>query len=313
MMCSRRSATPDVATAKSRPVTTSASRPGCSGAAVPIRHIRSPSHWTSTPPLTLCPAGPAAVRILAARSTAHPLTYPEGSNLPPGVVVKYPRLRALTAADASSTSANSGTHCSSGTSPRPNRLTSLSSRYGEKVASTQCSQRTARPRDPSARGSPARAGTSKETTVPITCSACLRRPGPASVPAPVMRGSGALVQRALQRLDIASAGVGGAGHRVDLAVLRRQRLADQLGEGELADLDVVQGVGRLHEDRDLDDLAGPLDQLDLDRAEGRAGHLPVDGGLAGRQVLGYRPLRERPGDDFGLAAARGRRRRRGGR
>ena len=178
MMCSRRSATPDVATAKSRPVTTSASRPGCSGSAIPIRHIRSPLHWTSPPPLTLCPAGPAAVRIAAARSTAHPLTYPEGSNLPPGVVVKYPRLRVLTAAHASSTSASSGTHCSSGTSPRPNRLTSLSSRYGEKVASTQCSQRTARPRGPSPRGSPARAGTSKETTVPITCSACLRRSAP---------------------------------------------------------------------------------------------------------------------------------------
>ena len=101
MMCSRRSATPDVATAKSRPVTTSASRPGCSGSAIPIRHSRSPLHWTSPPPLTLCPAGPAAVRIAAARSTAHPLTYPEGSNLPPGVVVKYPRLRVLTAAHAS--------------------------------------------------------------------------------------------------------------------------------------------------------------------------------------------------------------------
>src|SRR5215472_12189102 len=209
------------------------------------------------------------------------------------------------AAHASSTSASSGAQSASGSEPRPNRLTSLSSRYGEKVASTQCSQRTASPREPSPCGWPTDAGTSKETTVPITCSACLRRPGPASVPAPVMRGSGALVQRALQRLDVARAGVGGAGHRVDLAVLRRQRLTDQLGEGELADLDVVQGVGRLHEDRDLDDLAAPLDQLDPDRAVGGAGHLAVDGGLARRQVLGYRPLRERPGDDFGLPAAGG--------
>ena len=178
MMCAPRSATPDVATAKSRPVTTSASRPGRSGSAIPIRHSLSPAHWTSPPPLTLCSAEPAAVRIAAARSTAHPFTYPEGSNLPPGVVVKYPPLRALMAAHAWSTSASSGAHSSSGTAPRPNRLTSLSSRYGEKVASTQCSQRTARPRDPSPRGSPARAGTSKETTVPITCSACLRRSGP---------------------------------------------------------------------------------------------------------------------------------------
>ena len=95
--------------------------------------------------------------------------------MPPGVVVKYPPLRALMRAHASSTSASSGAHCASGSEPRPNRLTSLSSRYGEKVASTQCSQRTARPRGPSPRGSPARAGTSNETTVPITCSACLRR------------------------------------------------------------------------------------------------------------------------------------------
>src|SRR6266571_1254672 len=271
-MCSRRSATPDVATAKARPVTTSASRPGYSGSAIPIRHSRSPLHWTSPPSLTLCPAGPAAMRIAAARSTAHPLTYPEGSNLPPGVVVKYPPLRALIAAHAWSTSASSGAHCSSGTAPRPNRLTSLSSRYGE--------------------------GDDRTHHV-------------LGVPAAIRAhaGSGTLVQRALQRLDVARAGVGGAGHRVDLAVLRRQRLADQLGESHGADLDVVKGVGRLDEDRDLDDLAGPLDQLDLDRAVGGAGHLPVDGGLARRQVPGYRPLRERPGDDLGLPAARGRRRR----
>ena len=177
-MCAPRSATPDVATAKSRPVTTSASRPGRSGSAIPIRHSLSPTHWTSPPPLTLCSAEPATVRIAAARSTAQPFTYPDGSNRPPGVVVKYPPLRALMAAHAWSTSASSGAHSSSGTAPRPNRLTSLSSRYGEKVASTQCSQRTARPRDPPPRGSPARAGTSKETTVPITCSACLRRSWP---------------------------------------------------------------------------------------------------------------------------------------
>src|SRR4051794_7476672 len=166
------------------------------------------------------------------------------------------------AAHASSTSASSGAHCASGRAPRPNWLTSLSSRYGEKVASTQCSQRTARPRGPSPRGSPARAGTSNDTTVPITCSACLRRAGPAPLS---FTGSVLFVQRALQRLDVTRAGVGGAGHRVDLGVLRRQRLADQLGEGELADLDVVQGVQRLHQDRDLDDLPAALDQLDLDR------------------------------------------------
>ncbi len=127
--------------------------------------------------------------IAAARSMAHPFTYPEGSNVPPGVVVKYPPLRALMAAHAWSTSASSGAQSASGRAPRPNRLTSLSSRYGEKVASTQCSQRTAWPSGPRSgqqgRGSPAQPGTSKETTVPITCSACLRRPGPESVAPPV--------------------------------------------------------------------------------------------------------------------------------
>ena len=118
---------------------------------------------------------------------AHPFTYPEGSNVPPGVVVKYPPLRALMAAHASSTSASSGAQSASGSAPRPNRLTSLSSRYGEKVASTQCSQRTAWPSAPpiwpaGPRGSRARAGTSKETTVPITCSACRHRSEPSSAP-----------------------------------------------------------------------------------------------------------------------------------
>ena len=100
MMCGPRSATPDVATAKFRPATTSASLPGRIGSAIPTRHSRSPTHWTSPPPLTLCSAEPAAVSIAAARSMAHPFTYPEGSNVPPGVVVKYPPLRALMAAHA---------------------------------------------------------------------------------------------------------------------------------------------------------------------------------------------------------------------
>ena len=59
---------------------------------------------------------------------AQPFTYPDGSNRPPGRVVKYPPLRALTSAQAASTSASSGAHSASGIDPRPNRLTSLSSR-----------------------------------------------------------------------------------------------------------------------------------------------------------------------------------------
>ena len=132
------------------------------------------------------------MNIAAARSIAHPFTYPEGSNVPPGMVVKYPPLRALMTAHPSSTSASSGAQSASGRAPRPNRLTSLSSRYGEKVASTQCSQRTASPSGPpiwpaGPRGSRTRAGTSKETTVPITCSACRHRSEPNKAPPPVMK------------------------------------------------------------------------------------------------------------------------------
>ena len=98
------------------------------------------------PPLTLCSAEPAVVSIAAARSMAQPFTYPDGSNRPPGRTVKYPPLRAATSAQAASTSASSGAHSASVSAPRPNRLTSLSSRYGENVASTQCSHETTRPR-----------------------------------------------------------------------------------------------------------------------------------------------------------------------
>src|ERR1700722_10209096 len=199
----------------------------------------------SPPPLTLCSAEPAAVSIAAARSMAQPFTYPDGSNRPPGQVVKYPPLSALTSAQAASTSAISGAQSASASDPRPNRLTSLSSRYGENVASTQCSHRTTPSRTaPLPASCPAQSGTSKETTVPITCSACRSRPVRPGR-APVIARSEAVVNRALQRGDVALAGVAGPGHRVDLRVLRAQRLADQLREGELADLDVVDGRGRV--------------------------------------------------------------------
>src|SRR5580658_123604 len=295
MMCAPRSATPEVATAKSRPATTSASDPGRSGSAIPTRHgwpePRSPTHWTSPPPLTLCSAEPATVSMAAARSMAQPFTYPDGSNRPPGVVVKYPPLSALTSAQAARTWASSGAQSASGSDPRPNRLTSLSSRYGENVASTQCSHWTARPRT-----GPAQSGASKDTTVPITGSACRSRR---------VRWSEAAVERALQRVDVTRAGVAGPGYRVDLRALRRERLADQAREGELADLDVVDGVGRLLEDRHLDDLAALDDQLDLHRAVHGVGHVTGDRGLTRGQSAG-RAL------EFPGYRRRGRRRGRGG-
>lgn len=90
MMCVPRSATPDVATAMSCPVTTAHSTPRRSGSAIPTRHgsgpsaakRRGPTHRTSPPPLTQCDAEPAAVSIAAARSIAQPFTYPDGSSVP---------------------------------------------------------------------------------------------------------------------------------------------------------------------------------------------------------------------------------------
>src|ERR1700722_16734910 len=306
-MCAPRSATPEVATAKSCPATTSASEPGRSGSAIPTRHgwpgPRPPTHWISPPPLTLCSAEPAAVSIAAARSMAQPFTYPDGSNRPPGHAVKYPPLSALTSAQAASTSAISGAQSASASDPRPNRLTSLSSRYGENVASTQCSHRTTPSRTaPLPASCPAQSGTSNDTTVPITCSACRSRPGRR----PLTGGSQAVVDRALQRGDVTRAGVAGSGYGVDLGVLRGKRLADQLGEGELADLDVVNGVGRLLEHHDLHDLVSLHDQLDLHRAVDGIGHLAGDRGFARRQGASH--ALELSGDRPGGG---GRRRRRG--
>ena len=70
------------------------------------------------------------------------------------------------------TSAISGAQASTVTRPSASSVASLSGRYGEKTRSTQCSHRIAASSDPSRR---AAAGTSKETTVPITGSACRTR------------------------------------------------------------------------------------------------------------------------------------------
>ena len=103
---------------------------------------------------------------------AQPLTNPDGSNVPPGLVLKYPPVAAVTSAHAVSTSPSSAAQPASATSPRPYRLTSLPGRYVENVASTQCSQRST----PGSAAAAGPGGTSKENTVPITCSACRSRP-----------------------------------------------------------------------------------------------------------------------------------------
>ena len=99
---------------------------------MPMRHGRpgaaSPAHCTSPPPLTLWSGEPASRSMTAACSTAQPLTSPDGSNPPPGRIVKYPPLSTAISAHKASTSASSDAQSASSISPRPYRLTSLSSR-----------------------------------------------------------------------------------------------------------------------------------------------------------------------------------------
>ena len=194
---------------------------------------RPPAHCTSPPPLTTWSADPAAASSAAARSTAQPLTQP-GRVEPAarGAAVKYPPDRSRTTAQAARTSATSGAHAVDGDLGRG------------RAATRRCPPGTARTRGPPSAASgrglqrpavAAEPGTSNDTTVPITGSACRTRTSHGR------RSARHRCPGALQRLNVAAAGVGGAGDGVDPRALRGQRLADQLGERELADLRVVLG------------------------------------------------------------------------
>ena len=67
--------------------------------------------------------------------------------------------------------------------------------------------------------------------------------------------SARLVERVLQRADVALRGVGGAGDRVDLRAARRQRLGVELRDREGVDLRVARGVRRVLGGGDGGDLA----------------------------------------------------------
>src|ERR1700730_3881148 len=97
-------------------------------------------------------------------------------------------------------------------SPRTTLLISLSLLYVLKVASTQRSQ----PKTSSASGSSPRRS-AREIGIPMICW--------------TLRSSSStgLVQSRLQGLDVALAGVGRAGHHVDLGALRLECLAAQDG------------------------------------------------------------------------------------
>ncbi len=174
------------------------------------------------------------------------------------------------------------------------------------MRSTQCSQRIASSSDPSAR---AWAGTSNETTVPITGSACRTR----AVTAIAVAGTGTfdrtsllpqallsaaplkarrqlrrpqlrrVVERTLQRRNVSVAGISSPRYRIDSRTLRGQSLAYQPREGELANLDIHRGFGWVLEDIDADNGARPLHDPDLDRAVDGGHGGPGDGALPRRQ------------------------------
>ncbi len=116
----------------SRPWTRTAKAPGCSGWETARPQGRpgsgSPAVWMSPPPLTQCRREPASRRIPEARSTAQPLTTPEGSSTPPARTLNRPSLSRSAAAPSSSTSATSGSQSASVSSPRPSLLIWLSER-----------------------------------------------------------------------------------------------------------------------------------------------------------------------------------------
>src|SRR6185437_6788221 len=148
-------------------------------------------------------------------------------------------------AHASMTSATSGAQPSTATAPSASRDTSLSGRNGENTRSTQCSQLTAASSDPLCR---AASGTSNETTVPITGSACRTR----AVKAALLLREGSLLK------EDAAAG--------DLDLLGGQRVGRGPGH-HVAGLDAVLAAVAGAVDGAVADLVDDAAHVRADRAE----------------------------------------------
>src|SRR6185437_6262468 len=170
------------------------------------------------------------------------------------------------------TSAISGAHPSTVTSPSASCDTSLSGRKGEKTRSTQCSHRTAASSDPSWR---AATGTSNETTVPITGSACRTRAVKA-----VSLKDGFLLK------EDAAAG--------DLDLLGGQRLRRR-PRHDVAGRDVVLAAVARAVDGPVADLVDDAPHVGADRAE----RLELAGRRLGDDHL--RPGEDHPAADRDLA------------
>src|SRR3954447_1335264 len=179
---------------------------------MPPRH-GPPRTSTSLPASMQKRRPPAAASTSPARSTDQPFTSPHGPSGPRARASKYPPVTTRSRSQRASTSRTSGCASSAASSPRSRRHTSLSGRYGLKVASTNRNQAKTRSSAPAA-SSPSR--TSTATGIPITSST--RRSATAGP-----------LHRRLERLDPRQAGGRGARDDVDVGGPGPQRLLAQDG------------------------------------------------------------------------------------
>src|SRR6266545_2908849 len=107
-----RSYVPDVAIARSVPLSTQHTRSACQGCRIPTRHscpgAGRPRTRTSPPALRQWSTAPAAASRSAATWTDHPFTYPDGSSRPVAYASKYPSVARHSSAQVSSTLRRSG-------------------------------------------------------------------------------------------------------------------------------------------------------------------------------------------------------------
>ena len=138
----------------------------------------------------MAPASPDRRRTSSARSTAHPLARPVGSN-PPGIAhgSNQPPDARRAARHSAITSATSGDSSPTSASPRRRRLTGLCASQVLKMASARCSVAQAAATAGRSSGPGSSPGTMvSENTVPIAVSVWVSsggRSGPGSLGVPI--------------------------------------------------------------------------------------------------------------------------------
>ena len=233
-----RAAAPEVASPPMRSGDGGRDDAGRRGSSIPTRQVlgdgsRPAPARRSPPALTHHEIPGTCRRCSAARSTAQPLTRPVGSWSPapskrgaeqPAACVARPRRRAR------STSASHGWAWRGSSSPRRSRIRSLSGAPGaeHRVDPVQHAPRPGRPRSRPRAARPRRAR-GPRPAVPMTCSTKARRGAPAAgrpgraqsaeSTESSRRSQVGLVDRGLQRREVALGGDGGPGDHVDVGAL----------------------------------------------------------------------------------------------